>query len=82
MTTPVSGQLELLPADPPLWGGPAAVPSGPITTRGRTEYTVRCDGDDGCGAVHRHINPGIRCGPCGALYTIPDPDQPTDQEPS
>lgn len=67
-------QLSLLPADPVRWGGPSAVPAGPIITCGRIEYTVRCDGDGGCGALHRHINPGIRHAPCGAIYTIPDPD--------
>lgn len=84
MSTPASvtvpGQLELLPGDPPLWGGPAAVPSSLITTRGRTEQMVRCEGDDGCGAMHRHIGPGVRTGPCGASYTIPSPTTETEQE--
>jgi hypothetical protein len=66
--------LSLLPADPVRWGGPAAVPAGPIVTCGRTEYTVHCDGPGGCGHVHRHTGPGIRTAPCGATYTIPDPD--------
>ncbi|MCM1976813.1 MULTISPECIES: hypothetical protein [unclassified Streptomyces] len=65
-------QLPLLPADPPRWGGPAAVPCDPITTSGRTEYTVRCTGPGGCGQNHRHTGPGIRRGPCGATYTVPD----------
>ncbi|MFE6282457.1 hypothetical protein [Streptomyces sp. NPDC057877] len=66
-------QLPLLPDDPPRWGGPAALPVDPIRTQGRTEYAVRCDGDTGCGAVHRHIAPGIRTAPCGATYTVPVP---------
>lgn len=60
-------QLALLPDDPPAYGGPAAAAVEPIRTQGRTEYAVRCD----CGAVHRHIFPGIRTGPCGATYTVP-----------
>jgi hypothetical protein len=73
------GQLPLLPADPPRWGGPAAVQADPIRTQGRIEFAVHCDGDGGCGAVHRHINPGIRQGPCGATYTVPDPgEEPAD----
>ncbi|WP_171111862.1 hypothetical protein, partial [Streptomyces sp. N502] len=56
----VPGQLPLLPADPARWGGPSAVPAGPIKTRNRIEYAVPCDGDGGCGMVHRHISPGIR----------------------
>lgn len=64
-----SGQLELLPADPPRWGGPDAVAADPIVTSGRTEYTVVCDG---CGQRHRHIAPGIRRGPCGTTYIVPD----------
>lgn len=65
-------QLSLLPADPPRWGGPPAVPAGPIRTRNRIEYAVRCDGAGGCGMVHRHVSPGIRTGPCGATYTVPE----------
>lgn len=64
-------QLELLPEDPPRWGGPAAVTADPIVTSGRIEYTVRCDGPGGCGHTHRHTGPGVRRGPCGALYTVP-----------
>ena len=73
-------QLELLPEDPPRWGGPPAVAADPIVTCGRIEYTVRCDGPDGCGHNHRHINPGIRTGPCGATYTVPggEPADDTD----
>ncbi|MEU6491118.1 hypothetical protein ABZ890_12075 [Streptomyces sp. NPDC046984] len=71
-------QLSLLPADPPRWGGPAAVPAGPIKTQGRIEYAVRCDGDGGCGMVHRHIRPGVRQAPCGATYTVPEADEPDD----
>ncbi|GGZ80423.1 hypothetical protein ACFOOM_07715 [Streptomyces echinoruber] len=74
-------QLELLPADPPRWGGPPPVPADPIATSGRTEYTVRCDGPDGCGRLHRHVAPGIRTAPCGAVYTVPDAlttDRPAD----
>lgn len=67
-------QLPLLPADPPRWGGPAAVPADPIVTSGRTEYTVRCDGPGGCGSLHRHTRTGIRRGPCGATYTVPASD--------
>ncbi|MFJ9895267.1 hypothetical protein ACIQPR_18320 [Streptomyces sp. NPDC091280] len=67
-------QLSLLPEDPPRWGGPAAVHADPIVTSGRTEYTVRCDGTGGCGALHRHTGPGIRTGPCGATYTVPAGD--------
>jgi hypothetical protein len=69
-------QLSLLPEDPPRWGGPALVPAGLIVTSGRTEYTVHCGGEGGCGQIHRHILPGIRRGPCGAIYTIPGPDDP------
>ncbi|WP_405930345.1 hypothetical protein [Streptomyces sp. NBC_00827] len=65
-------QLSLLPADPPRWGGPAAVAADPIVTSGRIEYTVRCDGAGGCGHTHRHTGPGIRRGPCGASYTVPE----------
>ncbi|MFM9653536.1 hypothetical protein ACKI1S_46620 [Streptomyces galilaeus] len=68
----VPGQLPLLPADPPRWGGPAAVTADPIVTSGRTEYTVRCDGAGGCGQRHRHTAPGIRTAPCGATYTVPE----------
>lgn len=71
---PEQQQLSLLPKDPVRWGGPAAVPAGPIVTCGRIEYTVRCDGDTGCGALHRHITPGVRTAPCGATYTIPEPE--------
>lgn len=72
-------QLSLLPADPPRWGGPAAVSADPIVTSGRIEYTVRCDGPGGCGANHRHTGPGIRTGPCGATYTVPESgDEPDD----
>lgn len=63
-------QLALLPDDPPSYGGPAAADVAPIRTQGRTEYAVRCEGPDGCGAVHRHIYPGVRCAPCGATYTV------------
>ena len=71
-------QLPLLPADPPRWGGPAAAAVDPIRTQGRTEYAVRCEG---CGSVHRHIAPGIRTGPCGATYTVPDGDDLADSSP-
>lgn len=71
-------QLELLPSDPPRWGGPAAAAVEPIRTQGRTEYAMHCNGDGGCGAVHRHIFPGIRTGPCGATYTVPDGDEAAD----
>jgi len=64
-------QLALLPEDPPRWGGPAAAPVEPIRTQGRTEYAVHCEGPGGCGSMHRHIFPGVRRGPCGALYTVP-----------
>ena len=67
-------QLPLLPADPPRWGGPAAVAADPIRTQGRVEYAVRCDGSGGCGMVHRHISPGVRTAPCGATYTVPSAD--------
>ncbi|MFD6035273.1 hypothetical protein ACFWHF_12135 [Streptomyces griseoincarnatus] len=68
-------QLPLLPEDPPRWGGPAAVDAAPIRTQGRTEYAVRCEA---CGHMHRHIAPGVRTGPCGATYTVPDGDQVAD----
>lgn len=71
-------QLALLPDDPPRYGGPAAVRADPIATSGRTEYTVRCDGLGGCGAIHRHTGPGIRTGPCGATYTVPAGDELAD----
>lgn len=71
-------QLPLLPADPPRWGGPAAVPTDPIATSGRTEFTVLCDGESGCGQRHRHTGPGVRTAPCGATYTVPDPDDEPD----
>ncbi|QQM44982.1 hypothetical protein [Streptomyces liliifuscus] len=64
-------QLALLPDDPPAYGGPAAVPSVPIRTSGRTEYSVQCTGPSGCGEHHRHTGPGVRMGPCGAEYTVP-----------
>ncbi|MEU3346384.1 hypothetical protein ABZ723_15640 [Streptomyces sp. NPDC006700] len=66
-------QLELLPPDPPRWGGPAAAPSEPIRTQGRVEFAAHCDGEGGCGMVHRHISPGVRTAPCGATYTVPVP---------
>lgn len=75
-------QLALLPVDPPRWGGPAAAAVEPIRTQGRTEYAVRCDGDDGCGAVHRHIYPGVRRGPCGAAYTVPGSGTETEPDTS
>ncbi|MFF8034890.1 hypothetical protein [Streptomyces sp. NPDC016626] len=68
-------QLPLLPADPPRWGGPAAVDTDQIRAQGRTEYAVRCQG---CGMVHRHISPGVRTAPCGATYTVPDGDEIAD----
>lgn len=71
-------QLALLPDDPPAYGGPAAADVEPIRTQGRTEYAVRCDGPAGCGAVHRHIFPGIRTAPCGATYTVPGSDETDD----
>lgn len=75
MTAPAQGrQLSLLPhteqglaAD---YGPPPAAVT-PIATSGRTEYTAHCPR---CGAVHRHNKPGVRRGPCGALYTIPTAD--------
>jgi len=76
--TGVPGQLPLLPADPPRWGGPAAVPAGPIKTQGRIEYAVRCDGEGGCGMVHRHISLGVRQAPCGTTYTVPAADETDD----
>lgn len=75
-------QLELLPADPPRWGGPAAVPAVPIRTSGQTEYTVTCTGPGGCGAHHRHVSTGIKSGPCGAEYTVPDPTDTVPEEAS
>ncbi|MFJ5156356.1 hypothetical protein ACIQCF_33310 [Streptomyces sp. NPDC088353] len=71
-------QLELLPADPPRWGGPAHASAEPIRTQGRIEFAVHCNGEGGCGMVHRHISPGIRTSPCGATYTVP---APADEEP-
>lgn len=71
-------QLPLLPADPPRWGGPHAVSADPIRTQGRTEYAVRCEG---CGAMHRHIAPGVRTAPCGATYTVPAADDGGDAPP-
>lgn len=76
--TGVEGQLPLLPADPPRWGGPPAVTTDPIVTSGRTEYTVLCDGAGGCGQRHRHTGPGIRTAPCGATYTVPDGTETDD----
>lgn len=72
MSEQPAGQMALLPADPPRWGGPAAKPVEPIRTQGRVEFAVHCDG---CGMVHRHISPGVRTAPCGATYTVPDPDE-------
>ncbi|HKX69903.1 MAG TPA: hypothetical protein VJM75_01690 [Acidimicrobiales bacterium] len=77
----VPGQIELLPADPTRWGGPAAVPAGPIKTQGRIEFAVRCDGENGCGHVHRHVSPGVRTAPCGATYTVPDPNATEESPP-
>lgn len=71
MSATAEEQLALLPDDPPAYGGPAAAAVEPIRTQGRTEYAVRCEGPGGCGAVHRHIFPGVRRGPCGAAYTVP-----------
>jgi hypothetical protein len=71
-------QLSLLPSDPPRWGGPAAAAVEPIRTQGRTEYAVHCNGEDGCGAFHRHIFPGVRTGPCGATYTVPGGEELAD----
>ena len=75
-------QLALLPDDPPAYGGPAAAAFEPIRTQGRTEYAVHCDGPAGCGAVHRHIFPGIRTAPCGATYTVPGPGDGEDTDTS
>lgn len=75
MSDQTAGQIALLPPDPPRWGGPAAAPVDPIRTQGRIEFAVRCEGEGGCGMVHRHIAPGIRRGPCGATYTVPFHDQ-------
>lgn len=75
----VPGQIELLPDDPPRYGGPAAVPTTPITTSGRTEYSVHCSG--GCGAYHRHTGPGVRTAPCGATYTVPALNEPQESPP-
>ncbi|MEV6544418.1 hypothetical protein [Streptomyces sp. NPDC051665] len=75
-------QLALLPDDPPAYGGPAAAAVEPIRTQGRTEYAVHCDGDGGCGSVHRHIYPGVRRGPCGAAYTVPGTDAETAHDTS
>ena len=72
-------QLSLLPADPPRWGCPVAASTDPIRTQGRTEYAVRCSG---CGAVHRHIAPGVRTAPCGTTYTVPDGDETVDDSAS
>ncbi|CBG73476.1 hypothetical protein SCAB_64731 [Streptomyces scabiei 87.22] len=75
----VPGQIELLPDDPPRYGGPAAVPATPITTSGRTEFTVRCE--SGCGEYHRHTGPGVRTTPCGATYTVPALTGPQESPP-
>lgn len=72
-------QLALLPDDPLRWGCPAAAVE-PIRTAGRIEYAVHCDGPTGCGAVHRHIFPGKRRGPCGAAYTVPGASTDDDTE--
>lgn len=59
------------PGDPAVadrYGPPAADGITPIATSGRTEYAVACTG---CAATHRHTSPGVRRGPCGALYTVP-----------
>jgi hypothetical protein len=64
-------QLSLLPgSDDDLADdyGPPKASVTPIATSGRTEYTAHCPR---CQAVHRHNGPGVRRGPCGALYTIP-----------
>ncbi|MFM9473978.1 hypothetical protein [Streptomyces scabiei] len=74
----VPGQIELLPDDPPRYGGPAAVPATPIRTTGRTEFTVRCE--SGCGEYHRHTGPGVRTAPCGATYTVPAPNSGSEGE--
>lgn len=70
MTSPVR-QLSLLGDDQAAHEryGPAPVPVTPIVTSGRTEYTATCPR---CSAVHRHTRPGIRRGPCGATYTVPE----------
>ncbi|MET9083747.1 hypothetical protein ABZX77_17940 [Streptomyces sp. NPDC004237] len=46
---------------------PAEVPGKPLVTAGRQQLLVECPH---CAGVHRHLEDGIRRGPCGATYTV------------
>lgn len=75
MTSSDPRQLSLLPddqAETDRQFGPPPAPSTPIATSGRTEYTAHCPR---CAQTHRHTRPGIRTAPCGATYTIPEPNE-------
>ena len=39
----------------------------PLVTAGRTQLLVNCPR---CAGVHRHLDTGIRRGPCGGRYAI------------
>lgn len=44
------------------------VAAEPLTTAGRPQLLVI--GCPGCGCTHRHLEAGVRRGPCGARYAI------------
>ncbi|MET9089662.1 hypothetical protein ABZX77_48730, partial [Streptomyces sp. NPDC004237] len=62
MSGQLQGQLPLLPADPPRWGGPAAITAQPIATSGRPQDKGGPRRDGGGGALHPHPRPPIRPG--------------------
>lgn len=46
------------------------VAARPLTTAGRVQLLVDCPN---CGSVHRHLDTGLRRGPCGGRYAIVTP---------
>lgn len=62
----VAEQQQLFEGPVPKTDHPVARPFV-LTTRGRTEYGVRCPK---CGQMHRHIFLGLVRAPCGARYHV------------
>ncbi|MFJ5306123.1 hypothetical protein [Streptomyces sp. NPDC088350] len=46
---------------------PVEVAARPLVTAGRAQLLVDCPR---CNGVHRHLDTGLRRGPCGARYAI------------
>ncbi|MEU2859902.1 hypothetical protein ABZ672_16185 [Streptomyces mirabilis] len=46
---------------------PVEVAAKPLVTAGRVQLLVNCPR---CGSLHRHLETGIRRGPCGSRYTV------------